>query len=134
MATLLDRCRAKKTALGYLWQVGDFDSLEAPNAADYGIIVVPMSRVRGYNSAVRLGVMVTGVYPSNNADRQQLRGRLYRIGQTRQTVEYVTVVMENSVLSLLRQRHESVGMIGKSIEQVYKKIIDTVDDGAASRV
>jgi len=82
-------------------RAGGFDTLDSPNAAAFGIVVVPKDKDRGYNSACRLGAMVTGVYAGNGASRHQMRGRLRRLGQRRKLVVFKTVVMENSLLHLV---------------------------------
>lgn len=64
-------------------KTGGFDSLESADAASYSVVVVPKHKDRGYNSAVRLGHMVTGSYAGNGASRHQMRGRLRRLGQKR---------------------------------------------------
>eukprot|EP00656_Telonema_subtile_P002598 TRINITY_DN11173_c0_g1_i1.p1 TRINITY_DN11173_c0_g1~~TRINITY_DN11173_c0_g1_i1.p1 ORF type:complete len:736 (+),score=164.99 TRINITY_DN11173_c0_g1_i1:1933-4140(+) len=99
-------------------RVGGFDSLEARNAGEYAIVVVTKHTDRGYNSAKRLGAMVTGAYAGNGAARHQIRGRLRRIGQVRETVQFVTVVMENSILQLLHERHSAVDSMNISLEQL----------------
>lgn len=73
---------------------------------------------RGYNSAVRLGAMVTGAYAGNGASRHQIRGRLRRLGQKRSEVQFVTVVMEHSILHVLHQRHSAVDSMNMSLEQL----------------
>ena len=60
-----------------------FASLEAEHAPRVGVVVVTKDKDRGYNSAVRLGHLVTGAYAGNSASRHQLRGRLRRLGQVR---------------------------------------------------
>eukprot|EP00746_Dinoflagellata_sp_MGD_P007999 gnl/MRDRNA2_/MRDRNA2_115939_c0_seq1.p1 gnl/MRDRNA2_/MRDRNA2_115939_c0~~gnl/MRDRNA2_/MRDRNA2_115939_c0_seq1.p1 ORF type:complete len:1300 (-),score=258.95 gnl/MRDRNA2_/MRDRNA2_115939_c0_seq1:153-4052(-) len=100
---------------------GDFASLEAANASNYGIVVVTKDKDRGYNSAVRLGHMVTGAYAGNGASRHQIRGRLRRLGQVRKAVSFVTVVMEHSLLHLLHQRHSTVDCMNISLEQLGMK-------------
>ena len=83
-----------------------------------GIVVVTKDKDRGYNSAVRLGHLVTGAYAGNSASRHQIRGRLRRLGQVREQVSFTTVVMENSILHLLHQRHSSVDSMNISLEQL----------------
>ena len=99
-------------------RVGTFDALEASDAASYGIVVVTKKMVRGYNSAVRLGRLVTGVFAGNGAARHQMRGRLRRIGQLRPQVLFVTVVMEHSILELLHDRQGRVDSMNISLEQL----------------
>jgi hypothetical protein len=47
--------------------------------------------------------MVTGVYPSNNADREQLEGRINRIGQKSPSVQYITV--HTGILTYIMNNH-----------------------------
>lgn len=95
--TLLSLCAARGV------RAGGFGELEAADAANYAVVVVPKDKDRGYNSAVRLGHMVTGAYAGNGASRHQMRGRLRRLGQKRPTVSFTTCVMENSILHLLHR-------------------------------
>merc|ERR1712019_227704 len=102
-------------------KVGDFASLEADNAREHGIVVITKDMDRGYNSATRLGAMVTGAYAGNSASRHQLRGRLRRLGQRREEVVFVTVCMENSLLHLLHQRHAAVDTVNITLEQLGQR-------------
>ena len=95
-----------------------FDSLSSAHKDAVGIVVVTKDKDRGYNSAVRLGHLVTGAYAGNSASRHQIRGRLRRLGQVREQVSFTTVVMENSILHLLHQRHSSVDSMNISLEQL----------------
>ena len=98
-------------------RTGGFDSLEAPHAGEFGIVVVTKAMDRGYNSAVRLGALVTGVYPGNAASRHQMVGRLRRIGQTRDRIEIVTVLMKGTILELLHRRHRTTDSTNLSLQQ-----------------
>eukprot|EP00437_Effrenium_voratum_P007330 CAMPEP_0181435760 /NCGR_PEP_ID=MMETSP1110-20121109/20500_1 /TAXON_ID=174948 /ORGANISM="Symbiodinium sp., Strain CCMP421" /LENGTH=1270 /DNA_ID=CAMNT_0023559307 /DNA_START=15 /DNA_END=3827 /DNA_ORIENTATION=- len=100
---------------------GDFASLESSDAKRFAIVVVTKDKDRGYNSARRLGVMVTGAYAGNAASRHQIRGRLRRLGQKRQEVRFLTVCMENSILHLLHKRHSAVDTMNISLEQLGQK-------------
>ena len=102
-------------------RAGGFDTLEASRASSFGIVVVPKDKDRGYNSAVRLGVMVTGAYAGNAASRHQMRGRLRRLGQRRNTVAFHTVVMENSLLHLLHLRHDAIDSMNISLQELGDK-------------
>lgn len=104
---------------------GLFDVVENKRA---GIVVVTMDQVLGYNSAVRLGVMVTGVYGSSSAKRHQLRGRLYRYPQVgvRESIEYVTVVMKGTILRVLHDRHSSADGKNMKIQEAGRLYASTV--------
>ena len=95
-----------------------FASLEAAHAAQVAVVVVTKDKDRGYNSAVRLGHLVTGAYAGNSASRHQMRGRLRRLGQARSEVSFTTVVIEHSLLHLLHQRHSTVDSMNISLEQL----------------
>ena len=102
-------------------KVGGFDTLGAGDAAAYEVVVVSKQYDRGYNSAVRLGAMVTGVYPGNASARHQIRGRIRRYGQKRDMVHFVTVTIEHSILHLLHERHSSVDTMNMSLEQLGER-------------
>ena len=106
-----------------------FESLERPHASRVAIVVVTKDKDRGYNSAVRLGHMVTGAYAGNSASRHQIRGRLRRLGQVREEVSFTTVAMRNSLLHLLHQRHSSVDSMNISLEQLGEKFGKEVLEG-----
>ena len=88
-----------------------------PLDSNVGIIVVTSKDTTGYNLQ-RLGAIVTGVYAGNAAQRHQLRGRIRRLGQKRRRVKYVTIIGENSILSLLHTRHQSTDAQGATLEQM----------------
>lgn len=115
-------------------RAGGFETLEQPNSNEYGIVVVCKTKDRGYNSACRLGQLVTGVYPGNVASRHQIRGRLRRLGQKRSIVKFCTVAMEHSILHLLHMRHESIDCMNISLEQLGKSfsadILRALEDSA----
>jgi superfamily II DNA or RNA helicase len=102
-------------------RVGDFASMSAPDAGTYAVVVITKQHDRGYNCAVRLGVLVTGAYASNSASRHQLRGRIRRIGQRRPIVRFVTVVMRSTVLEVLHARHSAVDDLNASLEQLAER-------------
>ena len=57
----------------------------------------------------------------NSASRHQIRGRLRRIGQVRESITFTTVVMEHSLLHLLHKRHSNVDSMNISLEQLGEK-------------
>merc|ERR1711879_93488 len=119
-------------ACGAHVRTGDFASLEAPNAKDYAIVVVTKDKDRGYNSAARLGVLVTGAYAGNGASRHQIRGRLRRLGQRRKEVLFLTVCIENSLLHLLHLRHSAVDTMNITLEQLGERFSAEVLHGLAA--
>ena len=97
-------------------------TIETQGNPAVGVILVTKTDVTGYN-LTRLGVIVTGVYASNAAKRHQLRGRIRRVGQTRDTVHYVTVVPKFTILELLHQRHNSVDKANESLAQLAEEFV-----------
>jgi len=93
-----------------------------PLDPNVGIIVVTSKDTTGYNLQ-RLGAIVTGVYAGNAAQRHQLRGRIRRLGQRRRRVKYVTVIGQNSILSLLHTRHQSTDAQGATLEQMAALLV-----------
>ena len=92
---------------------------EDPNVA---IILATKGDVTGYN-LVRVGAVVTGVYPSSAAKRHQMRGRIRRVGQTRTEVRYVTVVPKFTIMELLHRRHNSVDKANESLAQLAEEFV-----------
>ena len=99
--------------------------ISTANDPSIGIILVTKNDVTGYN-LVRMGVIVTGVYASNAAKRHQMRGRIRRVGQTRDTVKYVTVVPRFTILELLHRRHNSVDKANESLAQLADEFVQNL--------
>jgi hypothetical protein len=75
---------------------------------------------RGTNFAVACDVLLDPVLLEGSEERVQRRGRLMRIGQTAAQLHHVTVVMENTPLAILHERHcaddsktQSMAQLGK---------------------
>ena len=94
--------------------------LEATEAT--AAVLVTRFDVTGY-TLVRLGAICTQVYPSSAASRHQLRGRIRRIGQTREEVLYSTVFPENSILALLHETHSNVDRVNANLEALAEKFV-----------
>lgn len=85
--------------------------------ASIGIAITTKNDTAGFNF-VRMGAIVTGVYGQSAASRHQLRGRIRRIGQIRQSVEFWTVFPSNTILSMLFERHNTVDAKNSTLEQM----------------
>ena len=85
--------------------------------ASIGIAITTKNDTAGFNF-VRMGAIVTGVYGQSAASRHQLRGRIRRIGQIRQSVEFWTVFPSNTILSMLFERHNTVDSKNSTLEQM----------------
>ena len=132
-ATHRDTLVAKMKALG-VKKTGGFEKL---NDLAYVCVVVTKGQDRGYNGALRLGVMVTGVYASNTSSRHQLRGRIHRMGQVRGEVEFVTVAMKYTLLQLLHEKqigrddlNLSLRSLGEGFSADILRMLDPTHAGA----
>jgi len=56
------------------------ETVKSGKVHDYKIVITTLQHVEGYN-LTRLTTMITSVYPSNQASREQAEGRINRIGQ-----------------------------------------------------
>lgn len=58
--------------------------------ADIRVVITPIRRSSGYTVTL-MNIMITSVYPSNNATRQQIEGRINRISQPNPRISQITV-------------------------------------------
>jgi hypothetical protein len=91
------------------------DLVEQKLIEPYNVVVTTKNYSAGY-TLTYLNVMITSVYPSNNATREQLRGRINRIGQKEKEVYYITV--HCGILTYLLQHHKDA----KNLESVIKSL------------
>ncbi len=96
-----------------------YDAVRAGEQPDYKVVIVPQRKAEGY-TLTRLSVMVTSVYPGNNATREQLRGRINRISQKHDTVTYVTV--HNGILTRILANHAAA----KNLQQALKGMVKAI--------
>lgn len=85
----------------------------------YKVVITTSKYDTGY-TLTYLNVMITSVYFSNNASREQLRHRINRIGQKRDTVDIITI--HCGILSFLIKKH----IEAKNIESVLKTLSETI--------
>lgn len=85
----------------------------------YNVVITTKNYSAGY-TLTYLNVMITSVYPSNNATRDQLRGRINRIGQKEKEIYYITV--HCGILSYLLQHHKDA----KNLESVIKSLAEEI--------
>jgi hypothetical protein len=78
------------------------EAVEKGKVPDYKVVITTIRKSEGY-TLTRLGASVSSVYPSNNATREQLDGRINRIGQRAEKVEYNVVHV--GILSYIMERH-----------------------------
>ena len=87
---------------------------------DYRVVITTKNNVEGY-TLTRLRVMISGVYPSNNAVREQLEGRINRIGQRSDKIWNITV--HTGILTYILKKHNDA----KNISAVLKALADDVN-------
>jgi superfamily II DNA or RNA helicase len=108
----------------YILQGGDSISLTDSTVKDgkihdYKVVIVPISMSAGYN-LTRLSVMITSVYPSNNATRTQLRGRIDRISQNSKTVWYKTFHV--GILTSIMRNHNAAKNLNTALEGLAEMV------------
>jgi len=75
----------------------------------YKVVIVPIKKAEGY-TLTYLNAMVTSVYPSNNATREQIRGRIDRLDQERSEIDIYTY--HAGVLTYILHHHEEARRLG----------------------
>ena len=60
--------------------------------------------------------MITSVYPSNNATREQLEGRINRLGQKVDPLLYITVHV--GILTLILEHHKSAKSLSAALQSL----------------
>ena len=68
----------------------------------------------------RLSTMVTSVYPSNNAVREQIEGRINRQGQKARVLDYYIVYA--GLLENLMKAHDSAKSLSIALQGLAKSI------------
>ena len=86
---------------------------------NFKIVIVPIRRPEGY-TLIACSVMVSSVYPSNQATRTQIEGRINRIGQKASSVIYD--IVHSGILTTIMQNHNSARSLSKALEQLSEKV------------
>jgi len=95
------------------------ETVESGRTPDYKVVIVPKNKSQGY-TLTRLSVMLTSVYPSNTATRDQLRGRINRVGQKVEPVLYKVVHI--GVLTSILENHNKARNLLQALQSVAKQI------------
>ena len=95
------------------------ETVKKGKTPDYKVVLVPLSMSMGYD-LTRLNVMVSAVLPSNNACREQLRGRINRIIQKANVVTYVTV--HCGILTYVLQKHKDAASISAVLKELAEEV------------
>jgi len=94
------------------------ESVESKQYPDYKVVIVSIRKSTGYTLS-RLKHMVTGIYPSNEANRTQLLGRLNRIGQSAKQIDIYFV--HCGIFSYIMMNHAMAGSIVKCMQEIINK-------------
>ncbi|MDD4930722.1 MAG: Hint domain-containing homing endonuclease [Candidatus Colwellbacteria bacterium] len=86
---------------------------------DYKVVIVPMNKPEGY-TLTRLTVMVTCVYPSNEATREQIEGRINRISQAAEEIEII--VVHCGILTYILKNHNQAKSLSIALSDMAKKL------------
>ena len=77
------------------------------------VVIATTGKSEGY-TLTKLGVMITSVYFSNLATRQQLDGRINRISQVRPEILKITI--STSLLELVQSKYQYVGSVDAALK------------------
>lgn len=88
------------------------------DAKPYKIVIVPKTKCTGY-SMTWMTCMITGSYPSNQADRTQMRGRINRLDCQRLYKSYFTVLAGTTTITYHHQK--AAAMMEKALRQTAAK-------------
>jgi superfamily II DNA or RNA helicase len=95
------------------------EAVEAGKVPDYEIAIVTIRRPEGY-TLTRLSAMVTSVYPSNNASREQIRGRLNRLSQ--KSPDIIERVVHTGVLTAILRHHNEAKNLSIALQSLAQEI------------
>ena len=83
---------------------------------DYKIVITTLRKAEGY-TLTRLKVMITSVYPSNNATRTQLEGRINRLSSKPGSTIYYHTIHCGILTHILKYHNEA-----KNLQQVLRTL------------
>ena len=95
------------------------EAVDKGKVRDYRVVITTIRQSEGY-TLTTLSAMITSVYPSNNATREQIAGRINRPGQYATDLIYVTV--HTGILTYILEHHNDA----KNLSAVLKTISDQI--------
>lgn len=95
------------------------DAVNEKKEHDYKVVITTIRKSEGY-TLTRLKAMVTCVYPSNNATREQIEGRINRIGQAAKTVHFR--IVHCGILSYILTKHNDA----RNLSAVLQTLADEI--------
>ena len=95
------------------------EAVKKKQVPDYRVVIVPIKKAEGY-TLTHLSAMVASVYPSNNATREQIEGRINRIGQKQKTVLYR--IVHAGILTRILQHHNDAKSLSLALQSLAEEI------------
>lgn len=95
------------------------EAVQKGDIHDYKVVIVPIRKAEGY-TLTRLSVMITSVYPSNNATRTQIEGRINRVSQKRKEIDYRVVHV--GVLTSILRNYNNAKNLALALEGLAKLV------------
>jgi hypothetical protein len=96
----------------------DSVNLDFSDTSPVKVVIVPINKSEGYN-LTKLSMMITCVYPSNQATRTQIEGRINRIGQVAEKLKYITV--HCGTLTRILTDHNTAKNLNNALEAMHKQ-------------
>jgi superfamily II DNA or RNA helicase len=86
---------------------------------DYKVIIVTIRKAEGY-TLTRAQTMITSVYPSNNAVREQLEARINRVSQHEKKIYYK--IVHCGILTYVLKKHKDAASISKVLQSLAEDV------------
>jgi hypothetical protein len=101
------------------------DAVHSGQVKDYKVVITTMGLVEGYTLS-HLHILIMSVYPSSQSSREQIIGRLNRIGQTSKTITVYQV--HCGILSYVLEKHQDAASISKVIAALAQQVSMTANE------
>lgn len=95
------------------------ESVTSGQTLDYKVVIAPVRLSTGY-TVTRMNVMITGVYPVNNAVREQIEGRINRISQKNK--EITIKIIHAGILTYTLKHHNDAKNLADVLQTMAKTI------------
>lgn len=95
------------------------ESVKKKTIHDFRVVIVPINKPEGY-TLTRCIVMITSVYPSNEATREQIQGRINRISQSSNEIDIITV--HCGILTYILKNHNQAKSLSIAFSDIAKKL------------
>ena len=95
------------------------DAVNKEEIHDYKVVIAPIKKAEGY-TLTRLSCLIMSVYPSNQATRTQINGRINRVGQMREEIDILIVHV--GLLSAILSNHDKARSLEQALEGISKQV------------